>query len=213
MELSVITVVWRHSFTRQDASCSNGSIRLGGPKVELQLARLQRSVEAVFDTCSEDYWKVPRVSSWNSLYNACQCVSEQIRRARCGNTARRDLGGGGWVTDRSTLILCESSGSQSKFKYTWRSGVGLRLLKPIRPCEVSRILWLPLLSQISVIWDVSQRSNNWWPIWGWFHRSIAVVKACAVAWLPKPVTGAICYGIAKLPIIDRGSSTTKQVLR
>jgi hypothetical protein len=31
------------------------------------------------------------------------CGSEHVRRARCGNTARRDLWRGGRVTGRSTL--------------------------------------------------------------------------------------------------------------
>ncbi len=34
----------------------------------------------------------------------CGCASEYLRRARCGNSARRDLCGGGRVTGRPTVI-------------------------------------------------------------------------------------------------------------
>ncbi|MFH0728043.1 MAG: hypothetical protein V2B19_17085 [Pseudomonadota bacterium] len=41
-------------------------------------------------------YRMSVISLWNrllgrSVYNVCQCASEQIRGARCGNTGRRDL--------------------------------------------------------------------------------------------------------------------------
>ena len=49
------------------------------------------------------------------------CVCEHVRRARCGNTARRDLWRGGRVTGRSTLTCAETS-SDTSYRVSLQKG-------------------------------------------------------------------------------------------
>ncbi|MFW5444056.1 MAG: rhodanese-like domain-containing protein, partial [Methylococcaceae bacterium] len=52
----------------------------------------------------------------SNIFCVEQVRSEQFRRARCGNSARRDLYGGGWVTGRPTVIIIIDVRSSSEYQ-------------------------------------------------------------------------------------------------